>query len=113
MNLIEATPAGLAGIGVDVAHHFAGGAYIKSTNMPKGTTLGQHAHPHAHLSVLVKGTVRVTTGAWAKQFTGFRIIEIKAHIKHSIEALTDCIWLCVWSTDDTDSDTVDQTILKG
>ncbi len=109
-----ASPENLASLGVDVEHHFGGGAYIKATKIPAGTLLGQHKHDdHDHLSVLVSGRARVYEDGVPREVDGYRTLLLKAGVQHDVEAVTDCIWLCVWATDDTDPSTVDSTILKG
>lgn len=112
-GIVIASPENLAALGIDIEHHFGGGCYIKRADMPAGTFLAQHEHPHDHLSVLVSGTVRLKVDNAVVQLTGPQIILVEKGRSHSVEALTDAVWLCVWATDDTDPQTVDQTILKG
>ncbi len=102
----------LALAGVGVSHVFGGGAYIKSTNIPAGTSLGQHAHTHDHLSVLVSGSVELTVDGEKQALTGFQILTLVAGKQHQIHAITDAVWLCVWATEETDAQEIDRTILK-
>lgn len=108
-----ATAEQLRALDVDVAHHFGGGAYIKATTIPAGRFLEQHAHSHDHLSVLVSGTVRLHEGERRRVVSGFQVLLLPANVPHAIESLTDCVWLCVWGSDETDSERIDQAILKG
>jgi len=103
----------LARIGVDVAHFFGGGAYIKETRIPQGTALTQHAHAHDHLSYLVRGTVRVEAGGGSVTLNGPCCLTLFAHEMHAVHALTDAVWLCVWATDCEDAAEVDKAIEAG
>jgi len=104
--------ATLIASGLGIEHHFGGGAYIKQTELPAGTKLGQHAHKHDHLSVLVSGSVGLTVDGVLRCIEGFQIITLEAGKQHQIEAFTDAVWLCVWATEETDSQLVDASILR-
>lgn len=108
----------LAEQGIHVEHHFCGTEpgpkpYIKETHIPSGMFLGQHMHRHDHLSVLVKGCVRMWIDGLPQDLLAPRVLLLKAGSSHAVEAITDAVWLCVWNTEDTNPETVDQTILKG
>ena len=101
-------------MGVGIAHHFSGGVYIKEAHLTRGHGVEQHSHEHDHPAVLVYGTVRLfVEDEPSRILTGFNVIKIAAHKRHRVEVITDALWLCIWPTDDTDPETVDQTILKG
>lgn len=108
-----ATPENMAACGVGVQHHFGGRAYIKEVHMPAGSFLAQHAHDHDHLSVLVAGTVRLTTDGVGRDVQGYQTLLLEAGKTHGLQALTDVTWLCVWGTDCADAAEVDRVILKG
>lgn len=116
--VVAATPTNLATLGIEIVHHFCGELpgpkpYIKEARMPAGSFLGKHSHLHDHLSVLVSGRARLWTKGVAEEHAGYCSLFMPAGVEHGIEAVTDCIWLCVWATDDTDPATVDETIMKG
>jgi quercetin dioxygenase-like cupin family protein len=91
------TDAQLADEGVDVAHHFSGKEYVKETFIPVGTELAQHAHEHPHLSYLVKGRVMLTIDGASQQVDAPRCILLEKGKVHGVRAMTDAIWLCIWS----------------
>lgn len=97
--------------GVDVVHHFGGGAYAKETHIPEGVRLTQHVHPHDHLSILAQGLAIVEAAGERVRFSAPACITIKAGIAHSVEAVTPVIWYCLWATDETDPEKVDTSIL--
>jgi quercetin dioxygenase-like cupin family protein len=100
----------LAALGVGIAHFFGGGAYIKETLIPKGAALAQHGHEHDHLSYLVRGCVMVTVDGVAMFKEGPACLTIEAGKIHTVQALTDALWLCVWATDCTDPERVDDAL---
>ena len=99
--------------GVEVAHHFGGGAYAKETLIPAGVVLSQHKHPHDHLSILASGTATVSSGGDVLRLTGPACITIKAGVSHSVTAITPVVWFCIHGVDSTDPETVDTSILTG
>ncbi|PNG53174.1 MULTISPECIES: cupin domain-containing protein [unclassified Variovorax] len=105
--------ADLAKAGVGVAHFFGGGAYVKETEIPAGAALAQHAHDHDHLSYLVSGEVRLEVEGHASPMwlRGPCAIEVKAGRTHAVHAVTDAVWLCIWATDCTDPERVDEVLL--
>lgn len=93
------TDAELALMGVGIAHHHGGGAYIKESVLPAGQSLPQHAHEHDHLSYLVAGQVAVQIGDEVTTVAAPRAMLIRRGMQHQITAITDALWLCVWSED--------------
>ncbi len=102
----------LARLGVGVAHHFGGGVYVKETLIPAGAALGQHAHEHDHLSYLVMGTVNLWADGVRQQYAAPACIAIEAGKVHGVCAVTDAVWLCIWSSDCTDPDQVDAAVTR-
>ena len=100
-------------VGVEVLHHFTAGVYAKQARIPAGITLTQHVHVHDHMSVLAQGQVFVEVDGHRQSYIAPHCLTIKAGKVHSIHAVTEAVWLCIHATDDTDPETVDQTILKG
>ena len=103
----------LARLGVDLAHFFGGGVYIKETHIPAGAELAQHAHEFEHLSYLVSGRVLLDVAGKRRMIDGPMALTIEAHKVHAVHALTDARWLCIWRTDCTDPEKVDGEILGG
>ena len=98
---------------MNLAHHFGGGVYIKETHIPKGEILWQHSHAYEHLSYLVSGEVAVSLPDSVKVVHGPACMVIEAGKVHQVQALTDCTWLCIHSTSETDPEKVDSAIVKG
>lgn len=98
---------------MDIKHHFGGGSYAKETLIKAGELLTQHSHPHDHLSILARGTAKVSVDGVSTFYEGPTCIHVPAHKAHAVEAVTDLVWFCIWATDDTDPETVDTSILSG
>jgi quercetin dioxygenase-like cupin family protein len=98
---------------VEIVHHFCAGVYTKETHIPRGVALQQHAHAYDHLSVLAAGKVIVIVDGRSKNHEAPAVLTIKAGQQHTVIAKTNVVWLCIHKTDDTDPNTVDQSILKG
>ena len=98
---------------LDIAHHFSDGIYAKETFIPQGMCLQQHEHPHGHLSILASGTARVIADGVASVHVAPAVIDMPAHVRHEVQAMTECVWYCVWRTDETDPERVDQVLIGG
>lgn len=75
----------------------ADGVFIKTLVLDRdGLLVPQHAHSFAHVSVLVRGKIRVWRGeAYVGVFAAPAGITIAAHVKHTFVSLTPAIILCV------------------
>jgi quercetin dioxygenase-like cupin family protein len=96
----------------NIIHHFADQLYAKETIIKAGEHLLQHAHNFSHLSILAKGKVIVTTEEGQQVVEAPACLEIKAHVQHSVKALTDCVWYCIHATDEKDPSKVDEVIIR-
>lgn len=76
--------------------HLSEGVFVKKWKMAvRGMIVPQHSHSYDHVSVIVKGTVRIF-GQHAMVLRAPASVLIKAGIKHTFETLTDdVIILCV------------------
>lgn len=78
----------------------ADGVFVKTLVLEAGLLVPQHAHKFAHVSVLVRGSIR----AWAgDDYLGTFIapvgLTIAANIKHTFMSLTPAVLLCVHDID--------------
>lgn len=96
---------------ISIIHHFGGGTYAKETLIPKGVRLTQHVHSYDHLSILAKGDVEVEVDGQVFGFVAPACITIKAGAQHSVTALTEAVWYCVHSTEETDPLKVDAELM--
>ncbi len=77
----------------------SGNVFAVETIAPAGYMLESHQHEHSHLSCLVSGTADVTVDGVTERMTGRRFVNIPANTKHSVQAVTDVVWLCLWADD--------------
>lgn len=97
---------------LEIEHHWvAEEVYSKRTVIPAGLKLTQHSHPYDHASALVSGSVLFEVDGDASVVTGPAMLMVLAGKQHSVTAITDSIWHCLWVCSDTNPDTVDKTIL--
>jgi len=96
----------------DIIHHFSDGLYAKEVRVPKGSFLVKHVHPFSHLSILAKGSVRLTDGEEGFILHAPACINIKANQVHSIVSLEDCVWFCIHATEETDANNIDKVLIE-
>lgn len=91
-------------------HGFVGNIWIRQNWMLKaGDTNGGHLHYHDHVTLLVKGSVRVQVEDEPhKDFHAPTFIVIKKQYSHRITALEDdTVYYCVFALRDIDGNVVD------
>lgn len=75
----------------------SGNVFAVQTRAEAGYMLESHVHEHSHMSVLVSGTADVTIAGKTERLTGYQLLTIPANTKHSVQAVTDVVWLCLWA----------------
>ncbi len=84
---------------MSIRFHDDGGVFVVETTAAAGYLLKSHQHAHAHLSVLVSGTADVTVDGKTERMDGYKMITVPAHTRHTVMAVTDIVWLCLWADD--------------
>jgi hypothetical protein len=94
------------------AHHFIGGVYAKEVIIDDGFEVQQHAHTFDHMSVLVEGCAIIWQGDVQETYYAPAVIEIKAGIEHSVQAVNGrVVWLCIHATDSCDAENIDEVLI--
>ena len=77
------------------------GTFVKETHADKGARLDQHAHVYAHVSVIVRGRVRLYAGGrYVGDYKAPAGLYIAAVMRHQFVILEDdTIILCVHDMD--------------
>jgi len=75
----------------------SGNVFAVETRAPAGYVLESHKHAHSHMSVLVSGTADVTIDGKTERITGYKLLTVPAHTQHKVQAVSDVVWLCLWS----------------
>ncbi len=73
-----------------------------------GDTSPAHKHKYDHLSILAKGSIKVTVEGKTKIFTAPTFIVVRADKAHELEALEeDTLWYCVFASRDINGNVYD------
>jgi quercetin dioxygenase-like cupin family protein len=75
----------------------SGDVFAVETVAAAGHLLESHQHTHSHLSVLVSGTADVTIAGKTERLTGRCFVNVPANTMHTVQAVTDIVWLCLWA----------------
>lgn len=75
----------------------SGNVFAVETRAEAGYLLESHVHAHSHMSVLVSGTADVTIAGETKRLTGYQLLTVPANTQHTVRAVTDVVWLCLWA----------------
>lgn len=74
----------------------SGDVFMVETKACAGHKLDQHTHDHPHLSYLVSGEALVNVDGEDVRLTGPCPFVVAAGKVHSVSAVTDIVWLCLW-----------------
>lgn len=83
-------------------HHFAEGVYGRELRIPAGVALIGKIHRHSTLNVLAEGELAVTTAEGPKVLKAPAIFVSPAGAKKLGVAITDCVFLNVHASKETD-----------
>lgn len=78
----------------------SGKVFVVETKVDAGYMIESHKHRHAHTSILVSGTADITIDGKTERLTGYRLLTIPKDTTHTVIAVTDVIWLCLWADDE-------------
>lgn len=94
--------ASLPQIEIEKKLHLTDSVMGMEMNIPAGAMFGKEKHNYSHLSFLMKGEAKIYRGDEVEEISAPSIIEVKANVLHACEAITDVIWVCVHSAEETD-----------
>ncbi len=94
-----------------LTHHFAPHCYAREMFLPKGHTIIGKIHKHAHLNIIQKGKVSVTTEEGAKIIEAPCVFTSFAGTKRAVYVHEDTIWITIHVTDKTDLDEIEDEII--
>jgi hypothetical protein len=94
-----------------VRHHFGPDLYVRELNMKAGTLAVGHKQKKPHLNIMVKGKV-LMFGVDSKKEISAPIIFTGDEGRKVGYILEDTLWLNVYSTDETDIDTLEDMFLE-
>ena len=94
-----------------LSHVFAPGAYARTIFIPADTLVVGKIHKHAHLNMLMQGTVSLATEEGPVRLQAPQVLCSKAGTKRVVYAQTDTIWTTVHLTEQTDLDLIEEEII--
>jgi hypothetical protein len=85
-----------------VTHHFAPSVYAREIFMPAGAVVVGKIHKHAHLNIISKGKVIVSTEFGKNELVAPCTFVSEAGTKRAVYIVEDCIWTTIHPTEETD-----------
>lgn len=89
-----------------VTDHFSHGVYARELFIPAGTILTGEIHKHSNLNILLTGKIKVSIGDEIELIVAPFIVVSPPGTKRVAETLTDCIWITIHGTFETDVDKI-------
>jgi quercetin dioxygenase-like cupin family protein len=95
----------------EVVHHHSHGVYGRELRIPAGSVVVGHIHKYENMNVLLEGEMTVVTDDGPKRVgPGFLIVSPPG-TKRAAYAHTDCRWLTVHGTHETDIEKIEQQFI--
>src|SRR6185312_6278354 len=93
-------------------HHFADGVYGRELRIPAGVALIGKMHKHSTLNILASGQLAVTTPDGPKLLDAPAIFVSPAGCKKLGVAITDCVFLNVHASHETDLEKLEAELIE-
>jgi len=93
-------------ITMEPVHRFSEGLYARELTLPAGSTVVGRIHKHAHLNVLLKGHVTVTTPYGTEDIHGPCIFESQPDTKRAVYTHEETTWITFHPTQETDAEQI-------
>ena len=102
MERLQDAIGAMAQLHLEPHHHFARGVYARELSIPAGSCIVGKIHKHSQINVLLKGQMRVTTDSGIEDVSAPRIIVSPPGTQRAAYTHTDCTWLTISGTFETD-----------
>jgi len=102
---------GMDQVDCPVTHHFAPSVYAREIFMPAGAVVVGKIHKHAHLNIISKGKVIVSTEFGKKQLVAPCTFVSEAGTKRAVYIVEDCIWTTIHPTEETDLEKIEEHVI--
>jgi len=96
---------------MEPVHWFSEGLYARELTLPAGSTVVGKIHKHAHLNVLLKGHVTVTTPYGTEDIHGPCIFESQPDTKRAVYTHEETTWITFHPTQETDVHEIEKDII--
>ena len=108
---VEAHLFSLPQVDCPIVHHFGPGIYIREVHLPAGTFAIGHKHKTAHTNVLFQGQVAIVNNDRVDVVQAPAIFTAQPGRK-AVAAITDCVWLNIFATDETDIEKLEDQLIE-
>ncbi len=108
VNILENEMRKQPQIDLEVKHHFSYGIYARELFIPKGVMLTGKIHKYEQLNVLAKGDISVLVDDRIVRIKAPFTIVSKAGTKRIAIAHSDCIWITIHGTNETNLDKIEE-----
>lgn len=96
---------------LDVKNYFSHGVYARELYIPKDTILTGEIHKFTNLNILVKGKIKVSIGDEIELLEAPYIVVSPPGTKRIAHTMTDCIWITIHGTFETDIDKIKEIFI--
>jgi len=94
-----------------VNHYFSHGVYARELLIPANTILTGEIHKFTNLNILIKGKIKVSIGDEIEIIEAPFIVVSPAGTKRIAHTITDCIWMTIHGTHETDVDKIKEIFI--
>ncbi len=102
VNLIEHEILKMPQLYISVKHYFSLGVYAREIYIPADAIIVGKLHKHQNLNILTKGVIEVLVNDQIQLLTAPAVVVSPPGTKRIARAITDCIWITVHGTHETD-----------
>ena len=92
-------------------HHFFEGGYGREITIPAGTLVSGKIHKHRSLNILASGELSLLTEEGVKRLKAPYVVVSPPGIKRIGYAHSDCTWICVHGTEETDLEKIENEVI--
>lgn len=92
-------------------HHFFEGGYGREVLIPAGTLVAGKIHKYRSLNILASGEMTLLTEEGVKKLKAPYVVVSPPGIKRIAYAHTDCTWICVHGTEETDLEKIEEDVI--
>lgn len=96
---------------LEVVNHFSYGVYARELHIPKDTILTGEIHKFSNLNILIKGKIKVSIGDEIDLIEAPQIIVSPPGTKRIAHTMTDCIWVTIHGTFETNLDKIKEKFI--
>lgn len=97
---------------IPTAHHFAPGLYVRTIEIPAGTTLTGHVHKTEHIFILSKGEMTIATEEGMRRVQAPFQMVCRPGLKRAGYAHTDVVCTNVHITSETDLSKLEALLIE-